>query len=244
MWNQMKDQIYQNYISTHFGRINKGDLREYTIFNQYFDKNYTRFMPKDTGARILEIGCGMGHFLYYMEKHGYVNYLGIDISRENIEFCKEKKFKVEQNDVFEFLRSNKEPFDAIIINDVLEHFKKEEIFTLLGLIYENLTVKGTIIAKVPNSANPILGNSSRYLDFTHETSFTEESMSQILNVIGFKEVRIHPQNIYIFYTNPLNYLAKALAWTSFKLFRILFLLYGRKSTKIFTKDIIAVGIKP
>lgn len=200
-------------------------------------------MPGNTGARVLEIGCGMGHFLYYLEKRGYVNYLGIDLSRENIEFCQDKQFRAEQRDVFKFLEDNIDLFDAIIINDVLEHFRKEEIFALLDLISKNLSTNGTLIAKVPNSANPIVGNSSRYLDFTHETSFTEESMSQILKVSGFNNVSIHPQNIYIFYFNPVNYLAKAFAWTTFKMFRALFLLYGRKSTKIFTKDIIAVARK-
>ncbi|ABN56134.1 hypothetical protein Memar_0200 [Methanoculleus marisnigri JR1] len=56
-------------------------------------------------------------------------------------------------------------------------------------------------------------------------------------------MKIYPQNIYIFYYNPLNYIAKYLVSTINILFRALFLLYGHKTTKIFTKHIIAVASK-
>lgn len=239
----MKDKIYANYISTHFGSVHNDIEKEYLIFDRYFKKNYSLFMPSDKNGRILDLGCGMGHFLHYLKVCGYMNYLGVDISKENIEFCNVKGFNVHQADISEFLKTNQEPFDVIVMNDIIEHFTKEEIFSLLKFVNNNLANKGILIIKVPNSSNPVVGASSRYYDFTHEVSFTEESLSQILKVCGYKDVKIYPPDIYVFYFNPVNYTAKALAWLTFLIYKMLFLLYGRKTTKIFTKDLIATAKK-
>ena len=114
---------------------------------------------------------------------------------------------------------------------------------MLKLVHNNLSEKGKIIVKTINCSNPILGLNSRYKDFTHETGFTEESLSQVLKIAGFKNVKIYPQDIYVFYTNPLNYLAKLLSKVLNCIFRLIFILYGRKTTRIFTKSIIAVAEK-
>ena len=237
----MKEKAYNNYISTHFKSIHPDVEKEFDQYSSYFKANFKKHLPVGTNASILDIGCGMGHFLYFLESEGNKNYLGIDVSEENIQFCKDHDFNVKLCDVFDFLAHNTEPFQVIIANDIVEHFTKEEIVTLLGLIKNNLSKDGLLIVKVPNASNPITGSSSRYIDFTHKVSFTEESLSQILRVCGYKNVRIYPPDIYVLYRNPLNYLAKFVAWLSFLLFRLLFVLYGRKTTKIFTKDLIAVA---
>lgn len=130
-----------------------------------------------------------------------------------------------------------------IMNDVLEHFEKHEVIRFLDLAYQKLTPDGKLILKVPNAANPLLASSSRYMDFTHELSFTEESLSQVLKNASFNNVNVYSQDIYVFYYNPLNYIAKCFASMIHISLRVLFLLYGRKTTKIFTKQIIAVASK-
>jgi SAM-dependent methyltransferase len=237
----MKEKVYKNYISTHFNGIHSDTEKEFNLYNTYFNVNYKKYLPADKNANILDVGCGMGHFLYFLEKEGNKNYLGIDVSEENIRFCKDHNFNVKQCDVFDFLTQNTKPFQVIIANDIVEHFTKEEIVRLLELIKKNLSTDGIFIVKVPNASNPITSSSSRYYDFTHEISFTEVSLSQILKVCGFGNVKVYPPDIYIFYYNPINYVAKAVAWSTFIMFRLLFILYGRKTTRIFTKDLIAVA---
>jgi hypothetical protein len=129
------------------------------------------------------------------------------------------------------------------MNDVLEHFDKREVLQFLGLAYKKLSPHGRLILKVPNGANPILAGSSRYIDFTHELLFTEESLSQVLRISGFKNIRIYAQDLYVFSKNPLNYLAKFMNFILNGSFRLLFRFYGRKTTKIFTKCLIAVAVK-
>ena len=47
------------------------------------------------------------------------------------------------------------------------------------------------MAKVENMAS-LTAISKRYDDFTHEIGFTEHSLSQVLTIAGFDEVRIRP----------------------------------------------------
>jgi hypothetical protein len=103
-----------------------------------------------------------------------------------------------------------------------------------------VTAKGILIIKTPNLANPITASSSRYNDFTHTVGYTEESLTQVLRVAGFRHIKIYPQNIFVF--NPfVNFIGKFSQKTLNLAFRLLFLLYGRRTAKIFSKDIIAVA---
>jgi 2-polyprenyl-3-methyl-5-hydroxy-6-metoxy-1,4-benzoquinol methylase len=234
--------LYSHYITTHFGKIHS-DLKDYAIHKKYFKKNYLRHLPLDKNKKILDVGCGMGHFLSFLDSEEYKNNLGIDISEENIEFCKKNKFNVELSDIFYWLKNTTDTYDVIIMNDIVEHLEKPEIFNLLTLIMERLASGGRLIVKAPNASNPIMASSSRYVDFTHELLFTEESLSQVLKISGFKQIKIYPQNLYVFEYNPINYLARIFNFVLNGIFRLLFCFYGRKTTKIFTKNLIAVADK-
>jgi cyclopropane fatty-acyl-phospholipid synthase-like methyltransferase len=129
------------------------------------------------------------------------------------------------------------------MNDIIEHFNNQEIVEILKLVNKNLVENGKLVIKVVNASNPILGNSSQYNDFTHEIGFTEESLSQVLRMCGFNTVLIYPQDIYVFYHNPLNYVANFFSKLLNFIFRLAFVLYSRKTTKIFTRDMIAVAVK-
>jgi SAM-dependent methyltransferase len=239
------EEIYEKYITTHTGKWHPLDKKEYEMFFRYFKINYGPFLPKNKDAYVADFGCGPGHFLYFLKKMGYENSVGIDISEECVEFCKKMGFRVEKGDILEFVKDekNKERFDLIVMNDTLEHIKKEDIIPLLKGARACLKEKGKIIIKVPNASNPFLGSNSRYIDFSHSILFTEESLSQVLDVAGFKNVIIKPQFIYIFYWNPINYLALISSKILNFLFRLIFLLYGNDTTRIFTKSIIGIAEK-
>lgn len=241
-------KLYKNYVNTHFSHLhNPNDiLKEYEFYYRYYEKNYDHFLPTDINTSILDIGCGMGHFLFYLKKRGFNNYTGIDLSRECVDFCINQNLGRKENiynvDVFDYLKSKKNKYDLIIMNDIIEHFQPEQIIPLLSLIKRHLNKDGKLVIKVVNSANPILGSSSRFIDFTHTLGFTEESLIQVLSITGFKKVKVYPQNIWIF--NPIINLIGFFLQSIFNvIFRLMFLLYGRKTTKIFTKDIIAIGTK-
>ncbi|MDE7131171.1 MAG: hypothetical protein K2O65_05170, partial [Lachnospiraceae bacterium] len=100
---------------------------------------------------------------------------------------------------------------------------------------------GVLVIKTVNAANPFLAPAGRYMDFTHETIYDEFSIKDILLIAGFKAERIHVKesNLYVFWNNPLNYIAWLLNSFINLLLRCYFILNFKKH-KIFTKNFIAV----
>jgi len=191
----MKNKVYNNYLTTHpfysCNRLNSdGSFR-------FFHANYLQFLPVNKTARILDIGCGLGHFLEYMKSNDYNNFLGVDIAKEQIDHCRKHVTRSVQliNNLNAFLKENKNSFDFILMNDVIEHVQKEEIIETLSLVLASLKKDGKVLIRTVNLKNR-WGMAVRYMDFTHTTGFTEESIKQAMLTAGFKNVslvsEIHP----------------------------------------------------
>jgi hypothetical protein len=57
------------------------------------------------------------------------------------------------------------------------------------------------------------------------------------------DLRVFPLHLYVFYKNPMNYVAWGVSSLFHLFFRACFILYG-KHNKIFTKKIAASAVKP
>jgi len=151
---------------------------------------YGDFLPKDRDARILDAGCGAGQFLYFLKESGYTNFFGIDLSPQQVDFCRTNiSEKAVPADVFEYLKDKAGSFDLISLNDVLEHIPKDKVVSLLSLARESLKTGGKLILKTPNLGN-FFSVYLRYKDFTHEAGFTERSLRQVLWLAGFREFTV------------------------------------------------------
>lgn len=234
------EQTYAKYLSNHFGGFRESD-ESFKLQARYFEKNYLPHMPKDKNARIVDLGTGLGHFLYFLREHGYKNILGVDVGKEVIEFCRHKNLPVHESEIITYLENLKEPVDCFILNDVLEHQVKPTMWRMLEGIRAGLKEGGVFLVKVPNMGNPLLGNDGRYIDITHEVGFDQHSMKETLLMANFRDVKVYGTDIYVT-ENPLkNMLARTAAGILNKLWLIIFKLYGRTDTTIFTKNILAVG---
>lgn len=241
-----KNRIYESYMTNGFKDAHD-NKKEYTLHARYFHKNYLKYLPADKNARILELGCGMGHFAYFCVGEGYKNYIGIDASEENIIYIKKtfgKKLDVKVMDIMDILEEEEREntCDAVIFNDVIEHLTKPEIIRVLDGIHRVLAPGGVLLVKTPNMANPYVSTAGRYIDITHEVGFTEKSMLQVLRATGYCNIKIIGTDIYVL--NPLvSALAKAVSWIINKVLFLFSVLYGRTSLRIFEKDILAAAYK-
>ncbi len=119
-----------------------------------YDSQYGRFLPSSRDAAILDAGCGTGHFLYFLKKKGYTNFTGIDLSPQQLEYCRKNIWeKAEEADIFEYLRSRSGTFDLVVLNDVLEHIPKDKVVDLLALCRNALTTGGRLLLRTPNMGN-------------------------------------------------------------------------------------------
>jgi 2-polyprenyl-3-methyl-5-hydroxy-6-metoxy-1,4-benzoquinol methylase len=190
---QFKDRLYEQYVSTHFGRLHKPSLEMFESYARFYQATLLPFLPKDKNAPILEVGCGLGQFLYFLKKQGYVNHLGIDIGKEQLASCSDNVTPQVQwvPDTNQYLKEKRGAYSAIVLIDVLEHFDDGDLFPILDVILQALAPGGKIIVAVPN-ASCIPSLMTRYGDLTHHRLFTESSLSQLLLTAGFTNVNILP----------------------------------------------------
>lgn len=211
----------------------------YDRFYKYYYHNYLKYIPAKQGACILVISCGPGYFVNMLTKHGYTNVLGIDSYPEKIEYALAKKLNCKTAHAFDFLNNNKIRFDVIVAEQEINHLTKSEIFTFLELCRNNLNEGGVLIIHSLNGSNPITAADAIAQNFDHYNIFNEYSLRQVLEYCSFSKITIIPLNLYVFYANPLNYIAIVWNFLNTLFFRLNFMLYGKPS-KIFTKKIAAI----
>lgn len=213
----------------------------YTTLYTFYKYNYLKYMPNNKDVKTLIISCGPGYFVDMLNRNGYKNVLGIDSDPAKVKHAIDRKLNCKAERAFEFLQDNlnKEKFNVIIAEQEINHLSKAELVEFLNLCKQNLTENGTLIVHVINGANPLVGSESLAQNFDHQFTFTEYSLQQALEHTRFRNIKIFPLNLYVFYSNPFNYVALIIDKILSVCFRIGFIMYG-KSNKIFTKKIGAV----
>jgi SAM-dependent methyltransferase len=183
---EYKNKIYSNYKKFDLSTIDLSKTLRNTHDN--YKKTYGNLLPKDKESTILDLGCGHGAFVYFLNKEGYKNVTGIELSPGRVETAREVGLlNVEHGDIFTYLKDNKNPIDVILMINIIEHFPKGVILQALRLAYNALKNGGLIVMQVPNAMSPFFGRTF-YSDFTHEVAFTPVSIKHILEESGFREV--------------------------------------------------------
>ena len=113
----------------------------------------------------------------------------------------------------------------------------------MSLCRRKLRPGGRLLTFALNGANPITGAEALAQNFDHFNTFTEYSLRQVLLHSGFGNIEVFDLNLYVFYKNPFNYVAMAVARTLALLFRVCFLMYGKKN-RLFSKKIAAACLRP
>lgn len=237
-----KKSLYQKYSSTHIvTRKGEATLDEFKWRANMYQKEFGKFLPGDRSSQNIDLGCGNGSVVWWLNQIGYANVFGIDISPEQIEAGKALGLKnIEKGDVKEFLCNKKNHYDTIFARDIIEHFDKAEVIEALSLCYGALKSNGKIIIQVPNAESPFASR-LRYGDFTHEMAFTSSSLSQVLMIAGFTKIECYPRGPVV---SGIKSLVRFVLWKIVeKLY--LFLLFAEigRGKKIVTQGIIAVAIK-
>jgi 2-polyprenyl-3-methyl-5-hydroxy-6-metoxy-1,4-benzoquinol methylase len=151
---EQMNELFKDYAKHHPGINYLFNKWEYEATSEGYYEIYGEFLPEDKNAKILDVGCGTGYFLYLLKKLGYANYWGIDISKESVQFCKEHiTTNVTAADSYEFFKRSDEKWDLIVMNDVIEHIPKEKIVPILKSEYSSLAAGGVFIVKTDNMAH-------------------------------------------------------------------------------------------
>jgi 2-polyprenyl-3-methyl-5-hydroxy-6-metoxy-1,4-benzoquinol methylase len=185
--------------------FNKAEAKRW---GKAFDRYLRGWLPSEKDSAIIDVGCGRGRLLYFFKERKYINIQGVDISPEQVQLAKEICDNVVKGDAIEHLANHPQSFDFIIGLDIIEHFKKDEVFRFLEVCYKALRHGGRLVLQTPNAESPFVGK-VRYGDITHELAFDPQSLKKILLLSGFNKIEYRQ-------TGPVVYgllsLARFLLW--------------------------------
>lgn len=185
-----RKRVYDEYVSNIWRYSEDISEKSRNLACRFFKKRFKKLLPVDKDARILDVGAGIGHFLYFLKGEGYANAVGIDIGKEQVELARKMGMtNVETADMFEYLAKRGNEFDMIVASQVFEHLTKNEILKALDLFYKALRPGGKAFIITPN-ATMMVGQWLALADFTHETVLTPQSLAHALRVCRFDGAEI------------------------------------------------------
>lgn len=119
-------------------------------------------------AKVLDIGCGLGHLTNLISKSGY-DVIGIDIAEKAVYYAKDSfpNVKFKHTSIVEFSGKNTDSFDVCVANMVLHNLV--DINSNLLAMYQLLRNGGYVIALIPDPRlwfNKHVKNENLHFDYT------------------------------------------------------------------------------
>lgn len=183
-----RHDLYRRYVSAfaiHHSRVDERVLATYWRRCEHW------FLPHldglERGGRVLELGCGPGYLLEFLQRRGFTSAEGIDISEEQVQRAAARGLKARVADAFDALAAEEGSLAAVVAIDFVEHFTREEVLRLFAAIHRALKPGGRLLIQTPNGAG-LLPGSVVHGDLTHLTIFTAWSLGQALRFAGFDEI--------------------------------------------------------
>ncbi|MBI4114842.1 MAG: class I SAM-dependent methyltransferase [Candidatus Niyogibacteria bacterium] len=160
--------------------------KEDVLSKKHFQRLYAEWLNARWGlqkdARIVEIGCGMGAFLYFLKELGYENVSGIEMGKDAAEKARTVLgIPVLIQDFFSH-SFEAESFDAVAGVALIEHMMDphKTIARMSGL----LKTGGMLYLNTPNLLS--LTFRKQFFKFVHTYYFTLKTLTSMLGQEGFE----------------------------------------------------------
>ena len=159
------------------------------IFTFLLDRYFAGTSPN--GRRILDVGCGTGTMLKYLERYGSAE--GIDFDAEAIEYCRGRGLTNVKQASAENLPFSSESFDLVTALDVIEH--TDDDVGVLREIARVLRPNGALLMTVP--AYKFLWGQQDEIS-AHRRRYVASQMRDRLGAAGFMVRRLSYFNAALF----------------------------------------------
>jgi cyclopropane fatty-acyl-phospholipid synthase-like methyltransferase len=211
-----KSRLYDSYISSYKPSNLENELVGCNpqLFFSEREHQIRRVISKHVNvnrdARILDLGCGNGAYLHFLQAAGYRNIAGADVSSHQVAIAHQLGIvQAECSDILPYLENTEsDTVDAVLLIDVLEHLTLDQMFHIMDNVFRVLRSGGQCLAHVPN-AEGLYGMRVRYGDLTHERAFSPPAMNQLFTSVGFSETRCFEDQPDV---HGLKSLVRAICW--------------------------------
>lgn len=180
----MTDTFYLDFEARFRGdpAVIRERLRVYEVF--------LRPLVAQSGARLLDLGCGRGEWLELASNVG-LDASGVDLDDNMLAAARERGLAVENMDCLEALRAVPDGTLAVVSAfHLIEHLSFDDLRELIANARRVLRPGGIMILETPNPENLIVGLVNFHLDPTHRkplppllTSFLTEHAGFFRHVI-------------------------------------------------------------
>ena len=180
-----------NY-SEHYKTFHPDTARHRDVMTKYYQNNLSYLKSIDKSSKILEIGSGGGYAVLALQKMGFRDIFSYDIDDGQVKLAERNGVKsahMTEDQANNYLDSNNNHFDVVIAFDVLEHIPDEFADEFIRRIYNAKKQNGIAILQVPNAFSPAAAQ-QRYIDLTHCTIYSTESLTHRARMAGFSEIKI------------------------------------------------------
>lgn len=173
-----------NAIAKKYYDVYKDDTSDFL----YIDK-----LLKFCNNKILDLGCGMGHYSKYINKKGF-EVVGVEFSKSMLEIAKEntKNIKYVESDICDLPQDLDKDFDGVLIAYVIQHLSYEETKECLLKLHKFIVPNAHILLlfregdSILNEKEPF-DNSFTYII----KEYTSEEITKLLNECGYEVLEIN-----------------------------------------------------
>ena len=156
-------------------------------------KELLKTETSDSKPNLLDIGCGMGLFLWKAKNAGF-NVEGIELSSYAADFVESLDIKIIGKSIYD-TTLKEESYDAIVMKEVIEHLPNPRL--ALEKIYKALKKGGLLFMTTGNYGSPerkLKGKNWFYfMPEGHIYIFSNRTMKKYLSEIGFSNVSVTNQ---------------------------------------------------
>ncbi len=150
--------------------------------------HFSRYLPLFAQGPVLDLGCGRGEFLRLMNEQ-QIPARGLDLSDENIAFCRNQGLEAEAVDFFAYLPTVPDrSLGGVFCSQVIEHLPPAQLPALIRLCAAKLKPGGRILFETPNPECLAIFATHFYLDPTHVRPVPPALMEFYLAEAGFTDV--------------------------------------------------------
>ncbi|MBI3444147.1 MAG: class I SAM-dependent methyltransferase [Magnetospirillum sp.] len=151
-----------------------------------FDREFLHLSGADPSMSVLEIGCGTGIFLRYLQARGFKDVVGLDSDLGLAPVLDDLSgFDIQLVDGKAYLAQVSGPrFDRIVLFDVAEHLPEPVLAELMRSLARVLKPGGKVVMRSPNCASP-WGLKMQFDTFDHITPITSGRMNELAAATGF-----------------------------------------------------------